>query len=152
MYLGKTPAKRSRAAFLPSCTGTRSTASPVPRSLHRPLTKAASAPWSPPDPAPHRTDPGLCRHVLLQDHHLANPTAFSRNHKTTGGGSQVQETQMSQVLNLSCVIPCQGTSTTAALAVFRGEEKKHISVGQLLSCKLCTQTHCPYPYSVPSCT
>lgn len=30
---------------------------------------------------------------------------------------------MSQVLDLSCMIPCQGTSTTAALTVFGGEKK-----------------------------
>lgn len=63
----------------------------------------------------------------------------------------MQETQMSQVLDLSCVIPCQGTSTTVALAVFRGEEKNIFLWGSFsLANSFCRmQTHCPHPCSVP---
>lgn len=77
-------------------------------------------------------------------------TAFSRNHQTAGGGSQVQETQMSQVPDLSCVILCLGTSTTVAPTVSEERRKtyfpgaasrKPIMQTQLPSSLLCTAPH-----------
>jgi len=140
MYLGKIPAKISRAAFLPDSTVTKSTASPVPRSLYRPSCEGsvgATVPSRPSTPQDRSRALQTCPAPGPPSHKPHSIQQESQNHWgrfTSAGNTNVTGARP----ELCDSLPRNKHNHSSCCA--QGRREKHTSAGQLLSYKVFRQT------------